>query len=312
MPKGWLRDPGYPMKALFVTVAAHELYVPINAWRNHMGPCGHITFNANGPGNDDAILACAKGYRPDVIFYIGANDGDGLPTVKTFQALREIAPSVHYQSDMEDETWHAMMHLYHDNECFDLCASQTGVPVNLVDYPTLIAIDQAPYRSLAPKTARCGFAGSLQTLEQYEEAKRDHGAEDPRSVVLHGLGKRVHLRKREPVGPYQGYVDFIRQCRIVLNVSLTGLGTHHHVKWRVLESAFARCVLLEMRESPTRNWFPADTFLTYGSIEEAREIIAATPNHRLDEIAAALSAYAGQHYSPEKIYRGILAKLGMA
>src|SRR3990167_94099 len=115
------------LKALFVTVASNELYVPVSAWRNSMGLCAHITYNAFGPPNDDGILACAKGYTPDIIFYIGANTGPGLTKTGTLKKLRDIAPCVQYQSDVEDEAWFELLKQYRREGCFDLIVSQTGV-----------------------------------------------------------------------------------------------------------------------------------------------------------------------------------------
>lgn len=301
-------------KALFVTVAAHELASPVNAWRNSMGPAGHITYPAIGPKNDEAILACAQGYKPDVIFYIGANGGKGLPRIETLQALRRVAPCVHYQSDVEDETWHFLLRTYIENDCFDLIISQTGVDNPLIDFATLIAIDLTPYTTVAPnKRIHCGFSGSYQSLANYE---RDQKAgvinRDGRGEVLHTLGGILSLRKRQVVGSYVDYVEYIRDCRIMLNVSLTGMGDKHHVKWRVLEAAFAGCALLEMKDSPTSKWFPEDTYLQYDTIEEARSIIKGISYPEIDAIADKFKAHANQHYRPEKIYGNIIEKLGVS
>jgi hypothetical protein len=254
-------------RALFVTVASNELYMPVAAWRNSMGPSGHITFNAGGPSNDETILACARGYAPEVIFYIGANVGAGLPTTRTLRDLRGIAPSVHYQSDVEDEAWFDLLEQYRDEDC--------------------------------------GFSGSCCDLSDY---KPGVSAWDGRAEILQGLRNYVGFRPREP-GDYQSYVEFMKRCMIAINVSFTGSGKRHHVKWRVLEAAFADCALLEMEDSPTAQWFPEGSYLTYGNINDARRILQRMRIPEIDRVAARLSAYARQHYTPGQIYGNILAAL---
>jgi hypothetical protein len=292
-------------RALFVTVASNELYMPVAAWRNSMGPSGHITFNAGGPSNDETILACARGYAPEVIFYIGANVGAGLPTTRTLRDLRGIAPSVHYQSDVEDEAWFDLLEQYRDEDCFDLIVGQTGVETSLTDMASLMAIDIEAFRGPAAKTLFCGFSGSCCDLSDY---KPGVSAWDGRAEILQGLRNYVGFRPREP-GDYQSYVEFMKRCMIAINVSFTGSGKRHHVKWRVLEAAFADCALLEMEDSPTAQWFPEGSYLTYGNINDARRILQRMRIPEIDRVAARLSAYARQHYTPGQIYGNILAAL---
>lgn len=300
-------------KALFVTTTSNEMYVVVGAWRSCMGPLGHITFNISGPPNDDAILACARGYKPDVIIYLGGNAGVGLPSIETLRSLRQIAPSVHYQGDMEDDAWRPLLELYRERECFDLHVAQTGVHAPLTDYATLTAVDPVLYdnRISQSRAHRCGFAGNFHDRDRYDLLKRKHGTEDPRSAVLHRLGTLITLRQRDTSGSYADYVDFLFATKLLLNTSFTGSGLNHHVKGRVVEGAFARCALLEMSESPTSEWFPKDSFFTYGSVEEAIHIIRETPPNEVSRRAGIFSAYAREHYSPQKIYGEMLNRLGI-
>lgn len=300
-------------RALFVTTASNEMYVVVGAWRSCMGPLGHITFNITSPPNDDAILACARGYEPDIIIYSGGNVGEGLPSVETLRALRQVAPSVHYQGDLEDDSWRPTLELYREKECFDLCVAQTGVHAPLTDYATLTAIDPAPFhRPPVTRVYRCGFPGNFQDRERFDLLKKRHGTEDPRSRVLHRLGNLVTLRQRETSGPYAAYVEFLFTTKLLLNTSFTGSGLKHHVKGRVVEGALAGCALLEMSESPTSEWFPEGSFFTYKSVEEAIQIIRDTPPSEVERRAAIFSAYAREHYSPQKIYGEMLSRLGIA
>ena len=293
-------------RALFVTVASNELYMPVNAWRHSMGQCAHITYNAFGTNNDDGILACAKGYAPEVIFYIGANCGSGLPSPDTLKALRDVAPCIHYQSDIEDEAWFDLLRQYRREGCFDLIVGQTGVKTDLIDMATLMAIDIEAFHGPAPKSIFCGFSGSACNIADYRSGVRDW---DGRAEILQGMGDQLAFRTREPVGDYQGYVNYLKCCLIALNVSLTGSGKRHHVKWRVLEAAFADCALLEMKDSPSSQWFPDGSFLTYKTASDAKRIIMNMRASEISPIAARFSDYARQHYTPRQIFTGILEAL---
>ena len=293
---------GRVTRALFVTVAAHELYVPVNAWRDSMGPVAHITFNAAGPRNDDAILACAKGYVPDVIFYIGAHGGDGLPDITTFKSLRDIAPTIHYQSDVEDEAWFDLLKRYRKAGCFNLIVGQTGVKTDLIDMATLMAIDIKAFQYPKEKSGLCGFSGSCADLD-------DEKVSDERTEMLRPLRNYILYRPREPVGDYHGYVDFLKQCIAALNVSYTGSGKRHHVKWRCLEAAFADCALLEMSQSPLSDWFPKDMYFSYSSAGDAKRILQRTRLREFQSVAAEFSKYARRHYTPRQIFSGILDAL---
>ena len=264
-----------------------------------MGPAGHFTFSNMGPPQDELILAAAGGFRPDVIVYSGANGGT-VPSIETLQKLREVAPTVHYQGDLEDEEWHPVLRSYRDNKCFDLVMAQTGVQVaGLTDYATLTAISPEPYdQKRKKKRIRCGFSGNF-------------GSEDPRGKILSALGSKVNVRPRDTTGTYVHYVWFLNQCVIMFNTSYTGSGLHHHVKGRVVEAAWACCALLEMRDSPTKEWFPEDTFFQYGSVEEALEIISTARLETIREKVSAFKDHALRHYHPAIIYGDMLNRLGI-
>jgi hypothetical protein len=301
------------LHALFVTTATTEPIENVDAWEHTMGPASHIVFDINGPKRDDFIRARARQQKPDVIFYTGGVAGDGLPSEETFRKLRKIAPSVILQGDMADPPWHPILKAYRQNECFDLYVGMDGVADAPIDHVTLTPLDLAKF-ALPPRERKfkCGFAGNMVNKDRYELLLRKYGTKDLRSALLHDLGDFVQLRERETAGDYQNYVRFLRRCRLVINTSLAGSGLVHHVKGRVLETAFAGAGLLEMRGAPTERWFPSGTFFTYGDANEAREIIFGTSHREIDERAAAFAAHAREHYTPEKIYGGILERLGLA
>ncbi len=170
---------------------------------------------------------------------------------------------------------------------------------NLIDMATLIAVDIEAFKGPMPKTTLCGFSGSACEISER-------------------LGESLAFRPREPVGDYHGYAHFLKQCLIALNVSFTGSGRRHHVKWRVLEAAFADCALLEMQDSPTARWFPDGSYFTYKTVGDIKRIIGpmafsnSIMSARIPEItrvASVFANYARQHYTPRQIFSGILEAL---
>jgi hypothetical protein len=300
------------LKALFVTTRTSEPIENVRAWAHTTGPAEHVTFDINGPNNDEAILCKAKKSKPDLIFYTGGTDGKGLPTDDTLRALRKLAPTVMLQGDFGDPPFHPVIAHYRQAECFDLFVAMDGVKSAPVDHVTLTPFD--PVRFGPPPRSRsihCGFAGNHVRKERHEEVLRTFKTFDPRSAILHAVGDLVRLREREIAGDYADYIAFFQKCRLVLNTSFAGSGTAHHVKGRVLEAGFSGAAILEQNESPLADWFPSDTFYSYGSPLEAQQIILSLPYREIEKTAIRFRSYAMKNYTGQKIYRGILEKLGL-
>ena len=273
-----------------------------------MGPAGHVTFDINEEPQDAKILASAKDFAPDVIFYTGATEGLGVPGDDTLRALRKIAPSIIMQGDFGDPPWWPMVEHYRKVDCFDLMVAMDGTDAP-VDHITLTPFDLAKFARPPKKTLHCGFAGNHVPKERWELLQAMHGTEDKRSGILHRLGDIVRLRERELDGDYNNYAAFLRRCRMILNTSWAGSGTVHHMKGRVLEAAFAGTAVLEMAESPIARWFPDDSYFTYGSIEEARHVIETASVEEITLRATKFETHAREHYNSRRIYGDIMERL---
>ena len=298
------------MRALFITTATSEPRECVKAWKSTGGTATQVTFDINGPRNDDEIIGYAKDYCPDVIFYTGGVSGDGLPSDETLKEIKSYAPSVIIQGDMADPPFFPVLERYRNKDCFDRYVAIDGVHGSPADHVTLTPINlehfDQPQRS---RTIRCGFAGNIVNRDRYEMIKKMHGTEDPRAKVIHGLGDLVRLRERETEGLYVNFVAFLRRCQMIINTSWAGSGLVHHMKGRVLEAAFAGCALLEMKGSPIADWFPPESYFMYDGINEAKEIIRHTSDSEIERRAKLLEIYAREHYRPEHIFSGIVAKL---
>lgn len=294
--------------ALFVTTATSEPRDNVRAWAKWMGPAEHVTFDIDGPPRDLQIGVRALTTRPDVILYTGGVEGTGLPSDKALLYLRKLAPTIISQGDFTDPPWHEKLAHYRSIGAFDLYVSMDGG--GPVDHTTLTPIDIDAFEPTgAERDIPCGFAGNHVPRERWSHVRKLHGTEDVRSAILHRLAPLVTLRERELQGDYRNFARWLQRCRMVINTSWAGSGTVHHMKGRVLETAFAGAALLEPADSPIARWFPEGSWFRYGSLDEAKAIIQHTPLDDVQARAVALSAYAREHYHPRQIFAGMVQAL---
>ncbi len=100
------------MRGFFVTVRVSDAGNVIDSWASAGHEFGHISFVLRGQPNDMEILQAAKDYKPDVIFYVGAAAGEGLPSIETLRELRKLAPSVNFGWDFADPPWFPLLDTY--------------------------------------------------------------------------------------------------------------------------------------------------------------------------------------------------------
>ena len=282
------------MKALFITTPTVDCYNHVRAW-DSFAESEHFVFNHTGINNDWQAVEAAEAIRPDVMFYIGPNEGRGIPKPSTLKRLRYIAPFINLCSDAADRPWHRTLEMYRDRECFDLQVSIDGAKEAPVDYATLTPVDGSPFGG--KKDIRCGFSGSV-------------GKYNARSEIIRALGWFGGLQIRERGRDYQEHAQFMSRCQIVLNVSYTGSGGAHHIKGRVLEAGFAGAALLEHAGSPIGEWFPEDCYFTYRDPVEAARLIKTLPFDEVERRAQRLSEEVRAKYTAKQIYTGILERVG--
>lgn len=287
-----------PHRALFITTHTNDTHNHIDAWDSVSSiPAKRIYFNyIGGLGNNTYILNKAREFGEiDVIFYIGANLGKGLPSFETLRELRKIAPLVNIISDAADKPWHHVIKAYRDEECFDLHVGIDGDPESPVDHVTLTPIDSRPFDSIkVDKDIRCGFSGN---------------ASGKRGSILGAVGSRCFVRIRGD--DYLDHISFLKRCRMVLNVAYTGSGQRFHVKGRVTEAGYAGAALIEPMQSPTKHWFPSYSFLNYKDTEHLIELIETVKTEDVISCANSLSEIVREKYSAAAIYGGMLERVGL-
>lgn len=289
------------MKALFYTTKTVDCFNHVRAWNSVYPTAHHVAFDHRGIRNDWQLLQAIEEHKPDVVFYIGANEAVGNPKLGTFQVARKSTRLINVCSDAGDLPWHKMLGIYRNKGCFDLQVSIDGANNAPVDLATLTPIDPKPFQGETVKDIRCGFSGTV-------------GRWNPRSEIVLALSwfGGLTVRDRLKVDGYDNHVEFLKRCRMILNISNTGSGFAHHIKGRVLEAGWARCALLESEGSPIGEWFPSDCYVTYRSPKEAAEIIGALSDSEIDRLAGRLHHEVRTRFRPEMIYDDMLKHVDFA
>lgn len=301
------------MRGFFVTVRVNDAGNLIDAWARGAGhEFDAASFVLRGQQNDEEILDKARKYKPDVIFYVGAAAGEGLPSIETLQSLRRLAPSINLCWDSADPPWHPLLQVYRDAECFDLIVGLDGYHDAPVDMVTLTPVNPGAYDGPDhERTTRCGFTGNIPSREYMEKIRRLHGTGEQRADLLHPLGDLVLIRQRDLTSPYADYVDFLKHCHLAINTSMTGSGARHHVKGRCIEIPLSGAALLEMDQSPTKQWIRPEYFFSYRDMDEAAHIIKTADVNDIVWRAAKAKDYVLKRYHPKLIYGAILSRVGL-
>lgn len=286
-------------RALFLTTKTNDCTNHVQAWNAFSSvKAEHYAFDHRGLNGDWRILEIAAESKPEIIFYIGACEAPGNPTVATFQALRAIAPMVNICSDAADRPWHKVLEFYRKRECFDLQVSIDGAKEAPVDLATLTPVDAGPFAGQVRRDIRCGFSGTVGRWNQRSETVK----------ALAWFGG-LTVRAREGLDSYDDHARFLKRCRMVLNISFTGTGHAHHIKGRVLETGWAGGCLLESEGSPIAEWFPEGSWVPYRDPPHAAHLIATLDDLTIERTAQRLSQEVRTRFSARTIYEGMLARV---
>jgi len=281
------------MKALFISTGSRDCLNHARAWESAFGPAEHVTFNLHGICNDWQLVEAVEKMRPDITLYIGAAKAPGLPRHPALRQMRAVAPLVNIVSDAADGPWWPMIGMYRTKGCFDLQVSIDGANNSPVDLVTLTPVDGRPFEGEQKRDIRCGFSGNI-------------GRWNERSEVVRSLEWFGGLTLREGGKGYEDHVDFMKRCRIILNISFTGTGHAHHIKGRVLEAGWAGCALLESEGSPIAEWFPEGCWIPYDGPRHAKYLLDTLTDDEIDTAAANLAKAVRENYTAAQIYGRII------
>jgi len=287
------------MKALFLMTETADCENHMRAWESVYGPAADMRFLHSGRNvvrNDWQLIEAAELESPDIMFYIGAVNAPGTPTVDTLRQLGTMVPMIHLVCDATDKPWHALLRDYNALGCFAAQVSIDGGGPSELELITLTPVDDRAFDQHVPdRDILCGFSGSV-------------GSPSPRSEIVRALEwfGGLTIAPRDPARSYADHAAFMLRCEMLLNVSRTGSGHRHHIKGRVLEAGFAECCLLEPEHSPIGGWFPDDCYITYRDPPHAAELIKTTRLADARWFARRLSEEVRHRYTARQIYSSIL------
>lgn len=221
-----------------------------------------VKFDALEQGNfNELAIEQIKEIKPDLVLYNSVSGGAFLPRTDTFKRIREISKLVHICFDASCPNWHELLHSYNKEDAFDVTVNIDGNdnwPKTERDLTTLCPIDVRPYKKRTDKLIHCGFAGG-------------DGSAQRRQILEFLKSNNAIVTKSHDETPnkYDEYAEFVKQCKIIVNMALCGSGLALQVKARVIESGLAGCCLLEEQGAATSRWFiPGRDYLEYESKED--------------------------------------------
>lgn len=336
------------MRALFVTSSTSDVDSLVRAWDCWQpDKSTRVMFPHMGEPRDKEILATAREMLPDIIFYIGACDSPGIPTVETFLLLRELAPLINLCCDAGDPPWHSPLERYKKAGCFNLQVALDGCLNAPVDLVTVTPVDPSPYTRSVPRTIWCGFSGGVSSRDRLifktdfpNRAPPEITKPRPRNALpawkpmhkkrviipssglpyterdgllwnLEEAGDVITVQRRTSKRSYFEHANFLLSCQIVFNTSSSGTGYVHQIKGRVLEAGWAKCALLESEGSPIADWLPEESYFVYRDADHAKYLIKSLTDEQISKSALVLNEYVKNHYHPRQIYGEILERAGV-
>ena len=269
---------------------------------------------------DAELLDRVQTWKPDVILYISAWEGDFVPTDETLGELNTIAPLVHFCCDGADPPWWPLMRRFEEKGIFSLTVSIDGAKV----WPGTneVSVDNsAPFKIknsltlLTPVDPR-NFLGASPIFPErpYAIGYAGNAGGWTRSALVQRLQRLENFSFRprdDHLLSYPHYCKFLQHVRVSITVPFTGSGAAKHVKGRVIESAYAGACLLEWRNDAMRSWFtPREDYFEYESVEECIEMATWLAGHSkiAGEMAASLQNKVLTQHSPEKFWGTLLER----
>jgi hypothetical protein len=286
-----------------------------NKWRS-LQAAGHevhvIQYDDRPHHRHIEIVEQVRAIAPDFTVWISAIEkyhGRPVPQPDIFHRLRAIAPLVHMCNDAADPPWWEMLHLYNEQNCFDVQVSIDGSIENPISQfkNGLLMLTPIDTRVFAPKpwAARQPVACLVGGLGHSERA----------SVIqaLQQLGI-LHFYPG-PVGrSYEQMAEIMCSYRYVFCHPMTGSGTRTHVKGRVVETGFAGAALIEWWGGgmpPSRHWFDEDTeYFADCTIEDVVNTIQ-SDGVEAEQRAAKFHEHMVKHHHPRVFWDRVIQAAGI-
>lgn len=206
---------------------------------------------------DRRFLDAHDRIRPDIVIVTLTAGGRHIPSPGTLEKIKAKTPLCFLSGDLSDPPWWPYLEKYRPG--ISIAVNFDGNeewPKQDKDFTCLCPISPTYYLNLAPLKDRPIHVGFMGTY-----------ASPSRQAILAQFSERypLVLRPANNVSdPYQRYADFMKSCRIVPNIPISGSDAARQVKARVVEAGLAGCVLLDHVSSPAKRWFtPGVDYIEY-------------------------------------------------
>jgi len=270
---------------------------------------------AQGDKLDAEIYKAANEYKPDLIVYVGACNGN-IPSSKLFAKIKaEVCPTVLFCSDAADTPWWDILKVYEEAGSFTLQVALDGNkewPFHDKHLTALTPIDPArfPNPPIPHKDRKVhfGFAGNINGFAMIDGEKRGRR---PLIAEMIQFGLEYRDRDREEVvDSYQKAADFMSQVCMIPNFPSTGSHMRMHVKGRVIEAGLAGCMLMERKNSPTHDWFePGIDYVEWQEPDDVRQMIERITPEESQIFGWRLREKVMVNHSAEKFWQRILNRI---
>lgn len=299
------------MKTLFITTETNNCDPIVQSYESVYGHAERLRWwHERLRVDPDLVLAAENGWRAedgstgpwDIIFYIGACGSVATPSAETLAMIGRAAPTVHLCFDGGDAPWWPHIKQYRDMGCFKLQVNIDGAHCPGADMIVTCPVESRAYDTEpAPeRDINFGFAGGTGTYL--------------RGWLMEELTAKAGLVVRQRTGyetrDYDDYATFMRRCRLMLNVPLTGTGQYMHVKSRIIEAGLAGCAVIEHVKSPAFHWFGQEALFGYDKIEDIIELIQTVTPEEVVRRASFLSNRVRSAHMSEHIWGAILRQAG--
>ena len=277
------------MKGFFVITRTNEMHKHIESFTCLGNEEKHYIFEHRVTGGlpsaqalDEDILKEVRGYSPDICVYVGACSGR-MPSADVFRDIKNsVCPTVAFISDAADEPWWSKVREFDQKRAFTVQVALDGGG----DWPkadnhisALTPLDPSvfpnPIRPHKDRTAFFGFCGNPGAAHRHIPMGR-------MPFISQMKTEGLHFRPRSPSNAeprldaktYADAANFMSNVCLMPNFSFTGSYMRHHVKGRAVEAGWAGCLLMELSQSPLKNWFtPGEDFLEFTTMEDAKAIL---------------------------------------
>jgi hypothetical protein len=251
---------------------------------------------------DHNILRKVRETNPDLIIYSGPAGGKCLPRTDTLLSLREKRKTIGYFLDGGCPDWHALLESYKQQNVFDLTVNTDGNetwPQRSQDITLWQPVDESYYERDIAKDIHLGFAGGQGSSHRQ---KAIHALQDQFALIC--------AERDEKWGSYHKFADFMRRCQMTVNFPGTGSGKAFHLKNRVLEAGFAKCMLFEETNPITPKYFePGIDYIEYRDLDHLIQLLKIEWSPATIELFANKLHAKSQNYTSHKFWERIFQAL---